>query len=54
LYKDPEELDKIDAQITSLDLEIQDWLNKHENEIADQEKYFDDYEEEQENKLGSK
>jgi hypothetical protein len=51
LYKDQDEIDKIDAQITSLDIEIQKWLNTHENEIAEQEKYFDDFEEEQENKL---
>jgi hypothetical protein len=51
LYKDQDEIDKIDAQIASLDIEIQKWLNKHENEIAEQEKHFDDFEEEQENKL---
>jgi hypothetical protein len=53
LYKDQDELEKIDAQIASLDLETHEWLNKHENEISDQEKYFDDCEEEQEIKLGS-
>jgi hypothetical protein len=53
LYTDQEELEKIEMKRSSLEIEIQNWIVRYENDLAEHEKIFDDAEEEQENKLAS-
>ena len=51
MYNDPVEIEKINAQQSQLNIQIDVWLTEFENKAAEEEKEFDENEEKEDNRL---